>query len=219
MTSLRPATRNVPLSVQIGDQLRENITNGTWPIGTKVPGEFELMRTFETSRNTVRESLRALVHLGLLESRPGDGTYVRSTSELGAVLARRVKDDGAEEVLEVRAGLEIQASRLAAARVTEDQLDLISGHLQDRENAGDAQERLLADIRFHRAIVEASGNPLMAELHYGLEPAVLENAQNYPKIEDPAALEQEHRDLLSALQQRDASAAVAAAQAIVDGFR
>lgn len=219
MTSLRPATRNVPLSVQIGDQLRENITNGTWPVGTRVPGEFELMKTFETSRNTVRESLRALVHLGLLESRPGDGTYVRSTSELGAVLARRVKDDRAEEVLEVRAGLEIQASRLAAARVSDDQLHLISGHLQDRENACDAQERLLADIRFHRAIVEASGNPLMAELHYGLEPAVLENAQNYPKIEDPAALEQEHRDLLRALQQRDAGAAVAAAQSIVDGFR
>ncbi|MDQ0707415.1 DNA-binding FadR family transcriptional regulator [Arthrobacter woluwensis] len=219
MTSLRPATRNIPLSVQIGDQLRENITNGTWPVGTKVPGEFELMKTFETSRNTVRESLRALVHLGLLESRPGDGTYVRSTSELGAVLARRVKDDGSDEVLEVRAGLEIQASRLAATRVTDDQLHLISGHLHDRENAGDAQERLLADIRFHRAIVEASGNPLMAELHYGLEPAILENAKNYPKIEDPAALEQEHRDLLSALQQRDANAAVVAAQAIVDGFR
>ncbi|WP_287900793.1 FadR/GntR family transcriptional regulator [Arthrobacter sp.] len=209
----------MPLSVQIGDQLRANIADGTWPVGTKVPGEFELMKTFETSRNTVRESLRALVHLGLLESRPGDGTYVRSTSELGAVLARRVKDDGANEVLEVRAGLEIQASRLAATRVEDDKLEEISGHLEDREQASTAQERLLADLRFHRAIVEASGNPLMAELHYGLEPAILENAQNYPKIEDPAALEKEHRDLLEALRQRDAQAAVLAAQAIVDGFR
>ncbi|MEZ2373310.1 FadR/GntR family transcriptional regulator [Arthrobacter sp. RCC_34] len=219
MTSLRPATRNVPLSVQIGAQLRENIEDGTWPIGTKVPGEFELMKTFETSRNTVRESLRALVHLGLLESRPGDGTYVRSTSELGAVLARRVKDDTADEILEVRAGLEVQASRLAATRITKDQLDQVAGHLRDREAADTAEDRLAADIRFHRAIVEASGNPLMAELHDGLEPAVLLNAGNYPKIEDPAALEQEHRDLLEALERGNAHAAVTAAQAIVDGFK
>ncbi|WP_144629953.1 FadR/GntR family transcriptional regulator [Arthrobacter woluwensis] len=219
MTPLRPATRNVPLSVQIGAQLRGNIEDGTWPVGTKVPGEFELMKTFETSRNTVRESLRALVHLGLLESRPGDGTYVRSTSELGAVLARRVRDDAADEILEVRAGLEVQASRLAATRITPDQLEQAAAHLRDREAASTAEERLAADIRFHRAIVEASGNPLMAELHDGLEPAVLLNAGNYPKIEDPAALEQEHRDLLAALEDGDAQAAVAAAQAIVDGFK
>jgi len=219
VTPLRPATRNVPLSVQIGAQLRGNIEDGTWPVGTKVPGEFELMKTFETSRNTVRESLRALVHLGLLESRPGDGTYVRSTSELGAVLARRVRDDAADEILEVRAGLEVQASRLAATRITPDQLEQAAAHLRDREAASTAEERLAADIRFHRAIVEASGNPLMAELHDGLEPAVLLNAGNYPKIEDPAALEQEHRDLLAALEDGDAQAAVAAAQAIVDGFK
>ncbi|PSS43235.1 GntR family transcriptional regulator [Arthrobacter woluwensis] len=219
MTPLRPATRNVPLSVQIGAQLRGNIEDGTWPVGTKVPGEFELMKTFETSRNTVRESLRALVHLGLLESRPGDGTYVRSTSELGAVLARRVRDDAADEILEVRAGLEVQASRLAATRITPDQLEQAAAHLRDREAANTAEERLAADIRFHRAIVEASGNPLMAELHDGLEPAVLLNAGNYPKIEDPAALEQEHRDLLAALEDGDAQAAVTAAQAIVDGFK
>lgn len=219
MTPLRPATRNVPLSVQIGAQLRGNIEDGTWPVGTKVPGEFELMKTFETSRNTVRESLRALVHLGLLESRPGDGTYVRSTSELGAVLARRVRDDAADEILEVRAGLEVQASRLAATRITPDQLEQAAAHLRDREAASTAEERLAADIRFHRAIVEASGNPLMAELHDGLEPAVLLNAGNYPKIEDPAALEQEHRDLLAALEDGDAQAAVTAAQAIVDGFK
>ena len=219
MTPLRPATRNVPLSVQIGAQLRGNIEDGTWPVGTKVPGEFELMKTFETSRNTVRESLRALVHLGLLESRPGDGTYVRSTSELGAVLARRVRDDAADEILEVRAGLEVQASRLAATRITPDQLEQAAAHLRDREAANTAEERLAADIRFHRAIVEASGNPLMAELHDGLEPAVLLNAGNYPKIDDPAALEQEHRDLLAALEDGDAQAAVTAAQAIVDGFK
>lgn len=188
-------------------------------MGTKVPGEFELMKTFETSRNTVRESLRALVHLGLLESRPGDGTYVRSTSELGAVLARRVRDDAADEILEVRAGLEVQASRLAATRITPDQLEQAAAHLRDREAANTAEERLAADIRFHRAIVEASGNPLMAELHDGLEPAVLLNAGNYPKIDDPAALEQEHRDLLAALEDGDAQAAVTAAQAIVDGFK
>ena len=119
---LQPTVRNVPLSVQIGTQLREQIMNGTWPVGTKVPGEHDLVRTFGTSRNTVREALRALVHLGLLESRPGDGTYVRSTSELGAVLGRRITEESVNEVFEVREALEVQAARLAASRITESQI-------------------------------------------------------------------------------------------------
>ncbi|MFJ3957475.1 FadR/GntR family transcriptional regulator [Arthrobacter sp. NPDC090010] len=217
MHHLHPTVRNVPLSVQIGAQLREQIVNGTWPIDTKVPGEHELMKTFGTSRNTVREALRALVHLGLLESRPGDGTYVRSTSELGAVLGRRISEERINEVFEVREALEIQAARLAAQRITEEQLEELRGFLRGRYEGEDLQERLQSDVKFHQAVVAASGNPLITELHHGLEPAVIHDPSNYSGLDTLDFLREEHEAILDALAKHDPDAAVEATLSLLAG--
>jgi len=214
---LQPTVRNVPLSVQIGAQLREQIMNGTWPIGTKVPGEHDLVRTFGTSRNTVREALRALVHLGLLESRPGDGTYVRSTSELGAVLGRRITEERVDEVFEVREALEVQAARLAALRITDEQVEELRELLRGRYEAETPSARLQSDIRFHQAIVAASGNPLITELHHGLEPAVIHDESNYSGLNTEGFLREEHDAILDALVHRDPDGAVAATLRLLDG--
>ncbi|MFK0073440.1 FadR/GntR family transcriptional regulator [Arthrobacter woluwensis] len=217
MHHLHPTVRNVPLSVQIGTQLREQIMNGTWPVGTKVPGEHDLVKTFGTSRNTVREALRALVHLGLLESRPGDGTYVRSTSELGAVLGRRITEESVDEVFEVREALELQAARLAALRITDHQVEELRGLLQERYEGETAADRLNADVRFHQGIVAASGNPLITELHHGLEPAVIHDESNYSGMNTDGFLLAEHEAILDALARHDADAAVAATLQLLDG--
>ena len=214
---LQPTVRNVPLSVQIGTQLREQIMNGTWPVGTKVPGEHDLVRTFGTSRNTVREALRALVHLGLLESRPGDGTYVRSTSELGAVLGRRITEESVNEVFEAREALEVQAARLAASRVTESQIGELRKLLRERYEGATPAERLRADVRFHQGIVAASGNPLITELHHGLEPAVIHDESNYSGLNKDGFLLKEHQAILDALENHDPDGAVAATLQLLDG--
>lgn len=216
---LHPTVRNVPLSVQIGTQLREQIMNGTWPVGTKVPGEHDLVKTFGTSRNTVREALRALVHLGLLESRPGDGTYVRSTSELGAVLGRRITEESVDEVFEVREALELQAARLAALRITEEQVEELRALLKERYDGETASERMQADIRFHQAIVAASGNPLITELHHGMEPAVTHNESDYSARGADGFLLAEHEAILDALVRNDPDAAVAATLQLLDGAK
>lgn len=214
---LHPTVRNVPLSVQIGTQLREQIMNGTWPVGTKVPGEHDLVKTFGTSRNTVREALRALVHLGLLESRPGDGTYVRSTSELGAVLGRRITEESVNEVFEVREALEVQAARLAALRITEGQMEELHRLLAMRYEGETASDRLSADVQFHQLIVEASGNPLITELHHGLEPAVIHDESNYSGLNIDGFLQAEHKAILDALARHDPDAAVNATLKLLDG--
>ncbi|SEB48815.1 FadR/GntR family transcriptional regulator [Arthrobacter woluwensis] len=213
---LHPTVRNVPLSVQIGTQLREQIMNGTWPIGTKVPGEHDLVKTFGTSRNTVREALRALVHLGLLESRPGDGTYVRSTSELGAVLGRRVTEESTKEVFEVREALEVQAARLAAQRITVEQIDALRALLKERYEGATVTDRLNADVKFHHLIVAASDNPLIVELHRGLEPAVIHDESNYTSMGSDDFLRAEHEAILDALAGHDPDGAVAATLQLLD---
>ncbi len=66
------------------DQLRQSITTGEWPVGTRIPPtEPNLATALGVGRNTVREAVRALAHSGILEvRRGGDGTYVRATSEI-----------------------------------------------------------------------------------------------------------------------------------------
>lgn len=68
------------------DQLRAQLTNGEWAVDDRIPTEHELAEQLGVGRNTVREAVRVLVHAGLLESRQGNGTFVRSTADPAAVL-------------------------------------------------------------------------------------------------------------------------------------
>ncbi|RMD78800.1 MAG: FadR family transcriptional regulator, partial [Chloroflexi bacterium] len=63
---------------QVIDHLRQQIATGTYPIGSRLPPEPQLMAQIGVGRSTVREAIRALAHEGLLEVRQGDGTYVRA---------------------------------------------------------------------------------------------------------------------------------------------
>ncbi|MET0188833.1 MAG: GntR family transcriptional regulator, partial [Pseudonocardia sediminis] len=108
--------RNVPLSTQIAERMRDRIDSGDWPVGMRIPAESALVAELGVSRNSVREGLRSLVHAGLLDARPGDGTYVRARSELRAVLERRARRGRPGDAAEVRSMLECQGARLASAR-------------------------------------------------------------------------------------------------------
>ena len=74
------------------DTLRERITAGEWPVGTRIPPEPALAALLGVGRNTVREAVQSLVHAGLLARRQGSGTYVLSTSELTVTMGRQIAD-------------------------------------------------------------------------------------------------------------------------------
>jgi len=166
---LAPAQPNIPLSVQIAGQLRARIASGDWAVGTRIPSEHELTEVLGTSRNTVREAVRGLVHAGLLHPRPGDGTYVTATSELEVAFGRRAGVERAGHVLEVREALEIHAARLAAARADDVAIAALGARLDERDAQDDVDAFREADLRFHRDVVAAAGNPLLLELYEGLD--------------------------------------------------
>ncbi|MEU2674902.1 winged helix-turn-helix domain-containing protein [Streptomyces sp. NPDC007164] len=93
------SSRASTLAAQVADQLREQLASGRWPVNTRIPGEQELAETLQVNRNTIREAPQALVHLGLLEARVGDGMYAQVTSELEAVLLRRTATTRPADVL------------------------------------------------------------------------------------------------------------------------
>jgi len=72
-------------------RLREQIASGAWPVGERIPPESELIGRLQVGRGTVREAIKALAHSGLLEVRQGDGTYVKSRSELAGALRRQMR--------------------------------------------------------------------------------------------------------------------------------
>ncbi len=165
--SLRTAQR-ASLVDQVIDQLKEQITSGTWKMHVKIPTETVLAEHLGVGRNTVREAVRALTHAGLLECRQGDGTYVRATSELSGAMARRLRTAEQLEILEVRRALEVEAARLAATRRTAADIVAIEAVLAEREQAwaaGDPEAFVESDLAFHIAVVEATHNRVLIELY------------------------------------------------------
>ena len=125
---------------QVAEQMEQLIEQGQWKVGEKLPPEMELMDKFGVSRNTLREAIRALVHAGLLETKQGSGTLVRSTSVLGAALKRHVKKSTMMETLEVRFALEKQAAKMAAERRTEGDLAKLEASVSETKVASEKED-------------------------------------------------------------------------------
>lgn len=150
------------------ERLTAAIADGSWPVGSKIPTEPQLVDALGVGRNTVREAVRALVHAGVLEVRQGSGTYVISTDELAGAVARRFSDARLAEAVEVRRAFEVEAARLAAARRTPEDLAALDRALADRETAwrsGRVADFVDADAALHTTIVAAAHNTMLAELY------------------------------------------------------
>jgi DNA-binding FadR family transcriptional regulator len=203
---LNPTTRPT-LTAQVIAQLEHLIASGEWPLGTRLPPEPQLVAQLAVGRNTVREAVRALVHGGLLEARQGDGTSVRATSDLEAAVRRHVARTDVREALEVRAGLEREAARLAAERRTVADLAAIEealAHRLEHRQDDDPDAFVAADLALHQAIVAATRNALLIELYGQLTASIHATiaAAGDGGPEDPR-LSRAHVDLVSAIRRRD----------------
>lgn len=210
-----------PVSAQVLRQIRELIESGEWPVGHRLPGEQQLATEFGVGRSSIREAIGALGHSGMLEARPGDGTFVRATTELEGVIAQRAAVSPLLEVYEVRRSLEVEASRLAATRRTgvhlERMLDALEARLSARIS-GNVNDFQAADISFHLAVIDAAGNPILAELYHGFTAALREALasnveQNAPGFDTPEFDTDElHGRLYDAIAAKDPLAAVRATE-------
>lgn len=190
------------------DSLRQAIEEHQWSIGTKLPVETELADALGVGRNTVREAVRVLVHVGMLETRQGDGTYVRATQDAGETL-RRISRTRLAEQIEVRLMLEVQAARLAASRRTDEDIRIMSQALDARASAGDnLQERIHHDEQFHHGLVSAAHNDALKELYNYFSHAVSQTIeQTETRADLPEPSQEDHELLLAAIRRRDVAKA------------
>lgn len=148
----------------ITTRLREAILGGHYADGERLPAERELTEHFGAARGTIREALRRLEEMGLVNRRMGSGTFV---------IHRTGPDEGdiAEltspiELIDVRLAIEPEIVRMAVANATARDLERLEATLAECEAAGgDSEAFSQADEQFHRALAEATRNPLMIWLY------------------------------------------------------
>ena len=204
-------TNRMYLVEQVASQIEQLIESGHWPVGEKIPPEMKLMKQFDVSRNTLREAIRALVHAGLLETKQGSGTIVRSSNPLGATLKRYIKRSALLETLDVRLALEKQAAQLAAEHRNETDLSTLEACIQSSREAaenGNCEQFIASDIRFHQTIVQASSNQLLIDLYEPMVKIVYSFVQDLMAMDAPFKYEEElHLELFTAIQNQDKVAA------------
>jgi GntR family transcriptional regulator, transcriptional repressor for pyruvate dehydrogenase complex len=197
-------------------RLREAILLGDYRPGERMPPQRALAAELEVNMASVREALKRLEQLRLVEVRHGDGTRVldwrRSGGLEALVLEGRVDESFLGDLFEARRLLLVEAARLAAGRRSEEQAAALEQLADAVANAGDDSTALLADWAFMAALVEAAGNLVFQLIMNSVRALYLPRAQAFAGIVAP-------RDELLPLYRR-AAAAVGAhdAQAAVEAI-
>lgn len=153
---------------KIVDQIKEDIKDGKYKPGEKIPPEPELMKIYSVGRSTIREATKTLAISQLLTVRQGSGTFVNSNYE-NVSIDNQLRRADFDEINAVRALLEKEVVKLSTLNHTEAQLMEIEKNLENRKLAIQSEEPQLcadADIAFHMAIAKASGNKVLADLYY-----------------------------------------------------
>lgn len=163
MESGMPSARSGRLS----DVLRQRILGGTLRAGQKLPTEAELAERFRLSRPSVREAIAILRAEDLVVSRRGSGSYVSAAPRFGIrlPLPGAALEDVAR-MIELRRAIETEAARLAAERRSPAQMEALREADEAlRQAEADGRDGVAEDMRFHRIVAEAAGNPYLLDVH------------------------------------------------------
>ncbi|WP_166999458.1 FadR/GntR family transcriptional regulator [Paramicrobacterium fandaimingii] len=203
-----------PLADQAAELLLERIRSGEWMLGQKLPSEVTLAPQLGVGRSTVREAIRQLAGRGVLRSRQGSGVFVMAL-EPAEERDPSVLTASIITVIEARIAIEVEASAHAATRRTPAQLRALRRLLSERDPGGgttptDVESLVDTDVAFHRAIVAASGNEILAELFDSfaarLRHAMTEMLRAQP-MRDAHTDHRVHADIVEAIARRDAASA------------
>ncbi len=198
---------------EIVRQIKTLVQEGKLKSGDKLPPERDLAERFKVSRTSVREALRALESIGLIEIRPGEGTFVReiSVESLIAPLALVIltQREAVGELFEARRLLEPAIAGLAARRATKEEISEMERILEEQAKEVTAgRTGLVQDAAFHAAIASSAHNRAITRIVNALMDLLAQSREETLQIPGrPTRSHQDHRRVLEAIQQRDAASA------------
>jgi DNA-binding FadR family transcriptional regulator len=194
--------------------IKDMIFSGELRPGDRLPREGDLAARLGLSRSSLREAIKALSLMSVLDVRQGDGTFVTDLDAgmLSNALSFVVDLHHGESVLhllEVRRLLEPAAAALAASQMTDEQLDELDAILDGLGSSPTVDELVASDQDFHRRIAEAAGNPVLSSIIVSLS-GPTQRARTWRGLDEESAVEQslsEHRHIVASLRTRNADAA------------
>jgi GntR family transcriptional repressor for pyruvate dehydrogenase complex len=218
VTAIKRIARD-SVSDQVYSQLRENIVQGVWQPGEKIPSENQLVSLFGVSRASIRMAIQRMITLGLLESKVGDGTYVRASGSgayFNELVSLGLKPQDQIEIMEFRKALETESLRLAAERATDEDLaELEAIHFRAREahKKRDVEAYFREDLQFHTQIFKMSKNSIFTAAIQNLQSVLFPHFYTitrdfFETFEVPSDKEDKHTVILEALKRRDAKTCV-----------
>jgi GntR family transcriptional repressor for pyruvate dehydrogenase complex len=194
------------LTLQVVDHVRALIASGALHPGDRLPPERELARELKISRSSLRAGIGFLSAMGVLKSRHGAGTFVSSGPP--ALDSSSLTVLGALhgflpwQMFEARLVIEASVASLAAERATDEHIAELAEEVAEMYAAlGDPHEYLIHDVRFHRTIARASGNPILAALMETITANLYDDrsltVQNSQDLKESAEM---HREIYRAIR-------------------
>jgi DNA-binding GntR family transcriptional regulator len=199
------AVERAVLRDQVKEILLERILSGDYAPGDRLV-ETRIAKELGTSQAPVREALRELELLRFVESAPFRGSWVREVSE-----------EELGEIYPVRAAIEEVAARAAAVRL-DGEVAALEAEIDAMRNAADLHDQVEHDVRFHRLIVEASGNRTLAEVWDSLRVEARTVITAVKTGIDRKEIAEMHVPIVEALRQRDPQRAGRAVREHVERF-
>lgn len=178
------------------------------PLGNKLGSEAALAADYQVSRSVIREALRSCAALGLTRTETGRGTFVishRPTREL------KLGSFSSDDLLEARPHIEIPAAALAANRRTSEDLERLSGLLEQMNQEDDAVAWVELDAAFHAAIARASGNSVFTKVVADIREAMARQSETVNLVDGRREPNKdEHLAIYQAIEAQDPEAATQA---------
>jgi|LSQX01.3.fsa_nt_gb GntR family transcriptional repressor for pyruvate dehydrogenase complex len=207
---IKPVVRST-LYESVLEQMLTSIERGYWEPGGRMPGESALASKFQVSRNSIREVMKSLAFFGIVEPRPGNGTFLSPNAlrnihntELVKLISGR---SSLIELMEVRLLIEAQAAYWASERATKETIAELEAILREEKLLPEPDVDLHA--RFHDTIVKLSGNKLLIQLYNSIRAEISIQRKKFKEwpVEELRKFSIEHAQILDRIKNKDPKSA------------
>ena len=197
------------------EQIKDIVKKGELKSGDKLPSERDLSEKLEVSRASVREALKALQMLGLIEAKHGEGNFITANFENNLLeplsIVFLLIGSKSKDIFELRKIIEPETAALAAKNITNEQLIELKEIMDELSDTTDEEKSASLDKMFHYKIAQASGNPLISTIMFSVSSLIEKNIEK-SKVHsiNKNLVKKQHQEIYRALETKnDTEASIA----------
>lgn len=197
--------KNTKVYEMVIEQIKDLVKKGELNSGDKLPSERDLSEKLEVGRTSIREALRALQMLGLIDSKHGEGNFINDNFENSLLeplsIVFLLLGSKSSDVLELRKIIEPETAALAAKNITKEQLIELKEIADELNSTSDVETCASLDKKFHYKIAQFSGNHLISTIIFSISSLIekyIENSKAHTLNKDIVRIQ--HEEIFRALE-------------------